>query len=117
MLNIQSVVTEECVECHGGHIQTVIMNLNSQRHGMYISNNINKIFPLCLITLFHFKDYKVFLMHPVYWCEIMVSEKVGPVNLVSLDTLHTNFTACDGTSCSSMGFSTDIHYSEHSLIQ
>jgi hypothetical protein len=62
------------------HIQTVMINLNSQRHGMYISNSINKIFPLCLVTLFHFKDCKVFLMHPVYWCEIMVSEKVSPHN-------------------------------------
>jgi len=98
------------------HIQTVIINLNSQRHGMYISNSINKIFSLCLITLFHFKDCKVFLMHPVYWCEIMVSEKVGLIILVSLDMSHTNLTACDGTSCSSMGFSRNIHYSEHSLI-
>ena len=84
---------------------------------MYVSNSINKIFPFCLIMLFHFKDCKVFLMHSVYWCEIMVSEKVGPIILVSLDTSHTNLTACDGTSCSSMGFSTNIHYSEHSLIQ
>jgi len=56
-------------------------------------------------------------MHPVYFCEIMVLEKVGAIILVSLDTSHTNLTACDGTSCSSMGFSQNIHYSEHSLIQ
>jgi len=67
--------------------------------------------------LFHLKDCKVFLMHPVYFCEIMVLEKVGAIILVSLDTSHTNLTACDGTSCSSMGFSQNIHYSEHSLIQ
>ena len=93
------------------HIQTVVINLNSQRLGMYLPNSINKMFPLCLITLFHFKDYNMFLMHPVYWCEIMVSEKVGPIILVSLDTSHTNLTACDGTSCNSMGFSTNIYYS------
>ena len=80
---------------------------------MYISNSINKIFPLCLIVLFHFKDCRVFLMHPVYWCEIMVSEKVGPIILVYLDTSHTNLTTCDGTLCSSMGFSTFIILSIH----
>jgi len=47
----------------------------------------------------------------------MVSEKVGPIIIVSLDTSHTSLTAYDGTLCSSMGFSINIHYSEYSLIQ
>jgi len=95
------------------HIQTVIINLNLQRHGIYISNSINKMFPLCLIVLFYFKDCKVFLMHRVYWCEIMASEKVSPIILVSLDTSHTNLTTCDDILCSSMGFSTFIVLSIH----
>jgi hypothetical protein len=75
------------------HNQTVIINLNSQRHGMYIFNSIHTIFPLCLVMLFHFKNCKVFLMHPLYWCEIVVSDKEGPIILVSLDMSHTNLSS------------------------